>query len=136
MKKQFLLIAAGAAMISLASCGGEEKKEDTAAETQAKVDSAVAAREAEMARVNDSVLQATVAAEKQRVADSMAAAEAAAATKKGGKKGGTKATPPATPTTPPPAPPAPTNPKENRFKDPKDQTPDPASTKKKEDRFK
>lgn len=102
MKKQFLLIAAFGALV-LASCGGEEKKEDNAAETQAKVDSAVAAREAEMARVNDSILQATVAAEKQRVEDSMAA-EAA---KKGSKKSTTKKAdpPPASPAPPPPPPP-------------------------------
>jgi len=105
MKKQFLLLA-GAAVI-LASCGGENKTEDKG-QSQAQIDSAVnaqvAAREAEMARKNDSTLKAM---EAEKAAAEAAAAEAA---KKGGKKGGTKKTTktePASPAPPPPPPPPP-----------------------------
>ena len=104
MKKQFLLLA-GAALI-MASCGGENKTED-AGQSQAQIDSAVnaqvAAKEAEMARVQDSTLKAMEA--EKAAADSAAAAEEAK--KAGGKKSTkktTKATPPASPTTPPPPP--------------------------------
>ena len=107
MKKHFLLLA-GAAVI-LASCGGENKTED-AGQSQAQIDSAVnaqvAAKEAEMARVQDSTLKAMEA--EKAAADSAAAAEEAK--KAGGKKStkkSTKATPPASPTTPPPPPPPP-----------------------------
>jgi Tfp pilus assembly major pilin PilA len=137
MKKQLFLIA-GAAVI-MASCGGETPKEDPGA-AQAKIDSALkaqeAAHEAEMQRQNDSI----VAAQKV-IADSVAAAEAAAAeaAKKGGKKTTTKkdpkTNPPASPAPPPAPAPAP-NPKENRFNEQGTKTVDPASTKKKEDRFK
>lgn len=136
MKKQILLIAGAAIM--LASCGGETPKEDPGA-AQAKIDSALkaqeAAHEAEMQRQNDSI----VAAQKV-IADSIAAAEAAAAeaaAKKGGKKvtKTPKADPPASPAPPPAPAPAP-NPKENRFNEQGAKTVDPASTKKKEDRFK
>ena len=136
MKKQLFLIA-GAAVI-MASCGGETPKEDPGA-AQAKIDSALkaqeAAHEAEMQRQNDSI----VAAQKV-IADSIAAAEAAAAeaaAKKGGKKvtKTPKADPPASPAPPPAPAPAP-NPKENRFNEQGTKTVDPASTKKKEDRFK
>ena len=137
MKKHFLLLA-GAAVI-LASCGGENKTED-AGQSQAQIDSAVnaqvAAKEAEMARVQDSTLKAMEA--EKAAADSAAAAEEAK--KAGGKKSTkktTKATPPASPAPPPPPPPPPANPKEDRFKDPKDKAPvDPNAPNKKADRFK
>lgn len=104
MKKHFLLLA-GAAVI-LASCGGENKTED-AGQSQAQIDSAVnaqvAAKEAEMARVQDSTLKAM---EAEKAAAEAAAAEEAK--KSGGKKSTKKTTtPPASPTTPPPPPPPP-----------------------------
>lgn len=104
MKKQILLLA-GAALI-FASCGsGENKTEDNAADTQAKIDSAVnaqvAAHEAEIAAKQDSIIKA---AEAEKAAAEAAAAEAAkkATTKK------TPKTPKAEPASPAPPPPAPT----------------------------
>lgn len=109
--KKHILVLAGAALI-LASCGGENKKEDQG-QTQAQIDSAVnaqvAEREAEMARKNDSTLKAM---EAEKAAAEAAAAEAAAKKHSGTKKSTTKTEPVASPTTPPPAP---VNTKDSRF---------------------
>ena len=136
MKKQILLLACAA--IVLASCGGENKPSE--AETQAKIDSAVKAKEAEqeaaMAAKNDSTVRAMEAAKAAEL-EAAKAAEAAKAssTKKSGKT--TKTTKETKTTTPTPPPPA--NPSPARFNEGDNNAapaPNAESKNKKADRFK
>jgi septal ring factor EnvC (AmiA/AmiB activator) len=102
MKKQFLLFAAAA--LILTSCGNENTENQ--GQTQAQIDSAVnaqvAEREAEMARKNDSTLKAM---EAEKAAAEAAAAEEAAKKSSGKKTTKTKKEEPAAPAPPPPPPP-------------------------------
>jgi hypothetical protein len=130
MKKQFLLFACAAVM--LASCGSNEKKEE--GQTQAQIDSTVAAKlaehDAENAAKNDSTLKAMEAEKAAAMAR-----EASNAPKKTKTKTKTTTTTTTKTETPPPPP---VNPKEGRFNSDNGgaKPVDPASTKKKEDRFK
>ena len=133
MKKQFLLLA-GTAVI-LASCGSNETK--PAGPSQAQIDSTVqaqvAAHDAENKAKNDSTLKAIEAEKAAAVAKEEEAKASAGAHK---TKTKTTTTTKTTKTETPPPPPA--NPKESRFQDANgaNKSVDPASTKKKEDRFK
>ena len=103
MKKQFLLLACAAVM--LASCGSNEKKEE--GQTQAQIDSTVAAElakhDAENAAKNDSTLKAIEAEKAAALAKEQEAAAAAASS--GKKKTKTKTTTTTTTKTETPPPP-------------------------------
>lgn len=117
MKKTFLFLAGSAIMF--ASCGNGEQKKDDAAQTQAQIDSAVAAKTDSANKAMEAENQAKIQAEAQRKADSMKMEEEKAAASKGSSKGGgTKSsgsgtTKPTAPPPPPPPPPPPATPKPN-----------------------